>query len=276
MIRASAGGCMKNVLKICHKRKISESKLKELISTTKKKSPLLSPTTNTSFMVGSSNDSSCYIDLSDRLEKWRVKRKESLINGHLLIKSSDTTLKLTSQLDGELSRATELSRASSCNSLSERSSTTDESQKEITNDSDVDLCESGYITNCEYYISNSRCSDSIEEQHNLQATVADYWILTQGEYFPQIPVIYDFEDNYWYFHQWATNSRTEGIYEKNKSSNKIIKLSETDATLSSSQFLEYFPDEGTVVEAIPSALMLYRLECFYFKKILCYLLFFMI
>ncbi|XP_065653826.1 uncharacterized protein LOC136071925 isoform X1 [Hydra vulgaris] len=246
MIRASAGGCMRNASK-CQKRKIL--KQKETYSPTKKKSPLISPTTNTPFMVGSSLDSSCFVDLSDRLEKWRVKRKQSLLKHS--ISSLNTDVCLFSKIDSELSSA------SSDSSLNEIE--TEEHLKENNAESDIDLYDGGYILNCEYYISSSQHTDSIEEQHNLQATIAEYWALTQKEYLLQIPVVYDIEDDYWYFQPQDAISCIDTSNATNKIST-CVKQPETNKC--SLQFSEN-SNEIVLVDAIPSALMLYRLICLF-------------
>ena len=41
--------------------------------------------------------------------------------------------------------------------------------------SEFDFYENGYVTNCEYFISNTESFDSIEEQHSMQASIADLW-----------------------------------------------------------------------------------------------------
>ena len=129
-------------------------------------------------------------DIEEKLERWRARRK-----AHYLSRHSPST-NFTNYPFDNLSKfylertssvASNLSTSSGCSTLrsaDETSETETDSQQELSqtagssdtsDSSEFDFYENGYVSNCEYFISNTDSFDSIEEQHSMQASIADLW-----------------------------------------------------------------------------------------------------
>ena len=127
-------------------------------------------------------------DIEEKLERWRARRK-----AHYLSRHSPSTNITNNPFDSLValprtsSVASNLSTSSGCSTLrsvGETSETETDSQQELSpttggsdtsDSSEFDFYENGYVSNCEYFISNTESFDSIEEQHSMQASIADLW-----------------------------------------------------------------------------------------------------
>ncbi|XP_057298376.1 uncharacterized protein LOC130629255 [Hydractinia symbiolongicarpus] len=262
-IHASAGGGVNLVT--AHK-KVSRKRRKGSLSS-------MSPNSRSAIVFSKQlYEQNNFPDIEERIESWREKRRMSLMTF-----PSGTSL---SSCSGNVSRSSSFN-----NLLSENDSTTDDSQREYTAsdcESELDFQENGYVTNCEYFISNSHTYDSVEEQHSLQASIADNWMVSTKSVAQRIPVFYDVDDNNWYF-QSELAKPSQNSPGENEQAFKIMKFS-VEAPLNSrvqSLHLQvptqknapttpnvilpsmYNSFTNSVVEAIPSALALYRLICLF-------------
>lgn len=87
------------------------------------------------------------------------------------------------------------SRQSSCSSAL---SDTEGSERESDFESECENPEFGYIVNCEYFIIGAHSLD-IEEQHSIQASISDGWMVTHKTRTFSIQVRYNSNDGVWYF-----------------------------------------------------------------------------
>uniref|UniRef100_A0A7M5WW63 F-box domain-containing protein n=2 Tax=Clytia hemisphaerica TaxID=252671 RepID=A0A7M5WW63_9CNID len=155
-------------------------------------------------------------DIEDKLERWRARRKAHLLQPPSPRPTQSNTNPFESMMSLAVSTGPS-SRKSSTGNMSNPPSapssappsafcseaeTETDSTREFgasDTDSEFDFYENGYVTNCEYFISNSESFDSIEEQHSMQASISDLWEVTSKECTEKLPVIYDIEDDNWYF-----------------------------------------------------------------------------
>jgi len=199
-IRASAGGSVNAAL---HKRQKPNSKKRKHLEA-------VSPRVQAAQVFGKQlYENPMFPDIEEKLERWRARRKAHLLQPpsprpYLPPQStSDPTGSSLEALPTTFSHtAVIVSRASSTSNLCSESETdTDSSQRETEAttgsdcDSEFDFYENGYVTNCEYFISNSEGFDSIEEQHSLQASIADLWEVTSKNCEERIPVLFYSESN---------------------------------------------------------------------------------
>ena len=101
--------------------------------------------------------------------------------------------------------------------------------------------ESGYVINCNYFICTHHWD--VEEQHTIQASVAEQWSVSRTNFDSQLSVVYDPGENSWKL-QSCCEPDMFPIGEKLK---KHISTSEECS--------------GSFLKAIPSCLALYRLLC---------------
>ena len=87
------------------------------------------------------------------------------------------------------------SRQSSCSSAP---SDTEGSERESDFESECENPDLGYIVNCEYFIIGAHSLD-IEEQHSIQASISDGWMVTHKTRTFNIQVLYNTNDCVWYF-----------------------------------------------------------------------------
>ena len=101
-------------------------------------------------------------------------------------------------------------RQSSCGSL--QSDTEEErSERESDLDSELEGIETGYVSNCEYFIVTTHNLD-IEEQHSLQASISDAWMSTRKTRAQIVQVLYDAEEASWYFeNDWPIRSQQSAL-----------------------------------------------------------------
>lgn len=185
VIKAAAGG---SIFKP-HKRKKTFKQ--------NKRSPLVprSPIGKTEIIFGRLPDNEkTFPDIDERLERWRERRRRSLMPPQFDTESNSNSSYVTSDTEMETSTEEKETAASSdC-------------------DSEFNGYEYGYVTNCEYYISSSHNFESIEEQHSLQASIADNWMFTEEGSAEKRPVLFDIDDESWYFQS-----------ERGKKNNSIIQ-----------------------------------------------------
>ena len=115
-----------------------------------------------------------------------------------------------------------------------------------TTDSDDESdggCDTGYIANCEEFISSKHWD--IEEQNKIQAEVAGMWTVVNNNDAPHLFVNYDINNNAWIFHDciptfseswWQGGAAFDGNHDALRG-------------------------HGFGIEPIPSCLALYRLVC---------------
>ena len=252
LIHATAGGDTASVHKEAPRVKCK--KRKNISSST-------SPRPHSPFNIASKTDVE-FPDIEEKLKKWREKR-------NLLSLSSID--KCSTVLTEE-----RFSRQSSSNSLLSETES-DELQFESSSESDIDFYESGYITNCEYFISSNQSFDTIEEQHSIQASIADLWISTKQLYRKRIAVHYDIEESSWYmvertFHgigitDITDNADFQSKYMKLDNGAPCFSHGENNQDtrsccnqVSSSKLYEHIQrtHNNGIIQPIPSALALYR------------------
>ena len=124
------------------------------------------------------------------------------------------------------------------------SSTTDSDDE-----SDVGY-ESGYVANCEYFISISHHLD-VEEQHKSQAQVASAWMVVQNAATPHLTLFFDANEGVWNFQPASLSLGLD--------SGKMIGPT-SDGTMPP-DFPCRFGCQGGTIAPIPSCLALYRLVC---------------
>lgn len=90
------------------------------------------------------------------------------------------------------------SRESSCSSVLSDTEDSERSERESDLESECELPEHGYIVNCEYFIITTHSLD-IEEQHSLQASVSDGWMVTHKTRPCNIKLSFNAIEGYWYF-----------------------------------------------------------------------------
>ena len=88
-----------------------------------------------------------------------------------------------------------LSRQSSHSSAR---SDTEGSERESDYESECESAEFGYVVNCEYFIIGAHSLD-IEEQHSIQASISDGWMVTHKTRVFNTQVQYNSTDGVWYF-----------------------------------------------------------------------------
>ncbi|EDO32947.1 predicted protein [Nematostella vectensis] len=120
-------------------------------------------------------------------------------------------------------------------------------------DEESDSYDSGYFTNCEYFISVNHWD--VEEQHTLQTSVAESWSVMFTKREPHLYLVFDVNDESWYF--YPVN---QSITDDWKDSYWGVRNIQCDDVIQSYQVL---PLHGTRVEPIPSCLALYRLICLF-------------
>ena len=77
-------------------------------------------------------------------------------------------------------------------------SDTEGSERESECDSECEIPEFGYVVNCEYFIIGAHSLD-IEEQHAIQASISDGWMVTHKARTFTTQVKYNVTDGVWYF-----------------------------------------------------------------------------
>lgn len=115
-----------------------------------------------------------------------------------------------------------------------------------TTDSDDESeggCDTGYVSNCEYFISSNHWD--IEEQHKIQAEVAGMWTVINNNDIPHLFVNYDVNNSSWIFHDCIPTF--PGLWVQGGAA--------FDANYDSLR------GHGFGIEPIPSCLALYRLVC---------------
>ena len=262
-IRASAGG---SVHSIPNRRQKPNSKKRKHMEA-------VSPKVQAAQLFGKQlYENPMFPDIEEKLDRWRARRKAHLLQPpsprprpHTSSNPSGSSLELASSLVDALTGGT-LSRASSSSNLCSESETeTDSSQRETEqttgsdSDSEFDFYENGYVTNCEYFISDSEGFESIEEQHSRQAAIADLWEVTTKNCQEKIPVLYDVEDENWYFQmENQTVCCCHGTNEHElKATNNSTCLCLVNLP-GCSQLYSMGDLTSDIIEAIPSALALYR------------------
>ena len=90
------------------------------------------------------------------------------------------------------------SRQSSSGSLMSDTEDSERSEKESDVDSECEAIDTGYVSNCEYFIVTTQSFD-IEEQHSLQASISDGWMVTRKPSSCTVPVFYRSNDCCWGF-----------------------------------------------------------------------------
>lgn len=191
-IRASAGGSV-SANPIRHKRQTHSSKKRRHMEP-------VSPRVKAGHTFGNQlYEKPMFPDIEEKLERWRARRKAHLLQPPSP-RPSPASSNAINPFDNLSNMTTPLSRASSVSSnlsaTSSHNSTLQLSESETETDSQMECCntassdtsdssefefyENGYVTNCEYFISNTDSFDSIEEQHSMQASIADLWQLNNG------------------------------------------------------------------------------------------------
>ena len=115
-----------------------------------------------------------------------------------------------------------------------------------TTDSDDESeggCDTGYVSNCEYFISSNHWD--IEEQHKIQAEVAGMWTVINNNDVPHLFVNYDVNNSSWIFHDCIPTFT--GLWVQGGAA--------FDGNFDSLR------GHGFGIEPIPSCLALYRLVC---------------
>ena len=216
-VHASAGGSVNPF--IHHKKRGSNKRRKRSLS------PAVSPTTNEAFVFGKQlYEQRTFQDIDDRLERWRARRKTALLSPPQVLPS------VSKSFEGILSR-----QSSNSSLFSEYESTTDESQREFTSDcdSEFDFYENGYVTNCEYFISTSHHFDTIEEQHSIQASIADNWIVTKNMCLNETQVLFDIDDSTWYFQSDHNSAHNLPVCKtEDNLQSKMMKLQHSEQPIS--------------------------------------------
>lgn len=120
---------------------------------------------------------------------------------------------------------------------------TDSDDESLVND------DSGYYSNCEYFISVSHWD--IEEQHTIQTSVAESWTFGQLTDKPQLYLSFDAVEENWYFYSYGYDTKETGNDPSTLTENMSKHI------LVNSEF------HGLNTEPIPSCLALYRLICLF-------------
>jgi hypothetical protein len=116
--------------------------------------------------------------------------------------------------------------------------------------------DSGYYTNCEYFISISHWD--VEEQHTIQSSVAEAWSASQTTIEPQLYLSFDALEENWYFYSYGSfSSKNSSSGDTNGHNDDLRPVSES----MSKHILGSF--HGFTIEPIPSCLALYRLICLF-------------
>ena len=90
------------------------------------------------------------------------------------------------------------SRQSSSSSILSDTEDSERSEKESDVDSEYEGNETGYASNCEYFIVTTHSFD-IEEQHSIQASISDSWMVTHKSVSNTSPVLFCNAEGSWYF-----------------------------------------------------------------------------
>ena len=136
-----------------------------------------------------------------------------------------------------------------------------------TTDSDDESeggCESGYLTNCEYFISSHHWD--VDEQHKSQASVSGFWTVVRNADSPQLAVSFDVNEGVWKFSTPVSHSLSWFLNPSDSREPHTIPNGPSGGDFSLSSVLPYHHVDmsgyhGVGIEPIPSCLALYRLIC---------------
>lgn len=126
---------------------------------------------------------------------------------------------------------------------------------ESDDESELIYDDSGYYTNCEYFISVSHWD--VEEQHTIQSSVAELWSVSHTTLESQLYLSFDALEENWYFYSYNPFSNSISPVDKNGHNDDLRPISES----LSKHILDRF--HGFAIEPIPSCLALYRLICLF-------------
>eukprot|EP00794_Sanderia_malayensis_P016716 gene16716-18410_t len=99
------------------------------------------------------------------------------------------------------------SRQSSCSSIFSDTEDSERSEKESDVESECEAVETGYTSNCEYFIVTTHSFD-IEEQHSIQASVSDGWLVTHKPMPNSCAVLFNSTDGFWYLPTYAASNNS--------------------------------------------------------------------
>ena len=134
-------------------------------------------------------------DSDDEIQQGREKR---MVRRKVSPKPQNTISPLSPRASASSVHSCErpsLSRQSSQNSTL---SDTEGSERESDFESECENPEFGYVVNCEYFIIGAHSLD-IEEQHSIQASISDGWMVTHKTRVFTVQVHYNAIDGVWYF-----------------------------------------------------------------------------
>ncbi|XP_065051392.1 uncharacterized protein LOC135681047 isoform X2 [Rhopilema esculentum] len=89
------------------------------------------------------------------------------------------------------------SRESSCSSVLSDTEDSERSERESDFDSECEFPEHGYAVNCDYFIIGAHSLD-IEEQHSIQASISDGWMVTRRARPCNTQVFYNPMEGFWF------------------------------------------------------------------------------
>jgi len=257
-IRASAGGYM------CRSRR----------PTNRGRHKRKSPTPASQVFDDQHPKNDYFPDIDERLERWRARRRMALlapITYNCSLSASELNSHVSNSHSSYVTSDTEMDATDTENMTSDA----------VTSDADdAEDYEHGFVTNCAYYISSSSCFDNVEEQHTLQASIADNWMHCEEAPAEKTAVLFDLNDESWYFQSEKKKYDPNNVcmhddkVKDNEDNEDIIgnavkklflqipteRFIPTPKDLSPSFYFDYY---SMNYESIPSPLALYRLICMF-------------